>query len=250
MFKMIKRIMWACSPGLMRSLKERRAASEERRAQADIATQEDRNVSDIFGEIYRDGLWGGDRGQFYSGAGSDDEVSAEYVAIVRKYIDDHDIRSIVDLGCGDFRVGRQLLRPGISYVGVDLVPQLIDSHQKQFGSETVRFMVGNISEDALPDGQLYLVRQVLQHLSNAQVGQALDKLRDKPHVLIAEHHPGAWRFKEYNRDKTPGQAIRVPYGSGVYPDQPPFSFPCKIIGSTWVPQIVTEGETLTIYAKT
>jgi SAM-dependent methyltransferase len=243
MLKTIKRSMWAAFPGLMASLKERREKTR-------IGSQESRNVSEIFGEIYRDGLWGGQKGQFYSGQGSDDEVTAEYVAIVRKYIDDHKVRSIVDLGCGDFRVGRQLVRPDISYVGVDLVPQMIASHQRQFGSETVRFTVGDITEDVLPDGELYLVRQVLQHLSNAQIGQALDKLRDKPHVLIAEHHPAPSRFKEYNRDKTPGQAIRVPFGSGVYPDAPPYSLPCKIIGSTWVPPIITEGEMLTIYAKT
>jgi len=243
MLKPIKRIMWAVSPGLMASLKERREKARIRRA-------EHRNVSEIFGEIYRDGLWGGPEGQFYSGEGSDDAVTADYIAIVRKYIDDHDIRSIVDLGCGDFRVGRQLQRPGLSYVGVDLVPQMIESHQRQFGSDTVRFMVGNIIEDDLPDGQLYLVRQVLQHLSNEQVGQALDKLRDKPHVLIAEHHPAPSRFKEYNRDKPPGQGIRVPFGSGVYPDQPPFAFPCTVMESTSVPPLITVGETIAIYAKT
>jgi SAM-dependent methyltransferase len=226
------------------------ASRRERREKAQIGNEENRDVSEIFGEIYRDGRWGGQQGQFYSGAGSDDEVTAAYVAVVRKYIDSHNIRSIVDLGCGDFRVGRQLLRPGISYIGVDLVPQMIESHQKQFGGESVRFTVGNIIEDILPDGELYLVRQVLQHLSNAQIGQILDKLRDKPHVLIAEHHPAPSRFKEHNRDKTPGQAIRAPFGSGVYPDQPPFSFPCKIIGSTWVPPIIIEGETIAIYAKT
>jgi hypothetical protein len=235
--------MWAAFPGLMASLKERRE-------KARIEIQEDRSVAEIFGDIYRDGLWGGARGQFYSGQGSDDEVTAEYVAIVKCYIDRHNIRSIVDLGCGDFRVGRQLLRPGVSYLGVDLIPQMIESHQIQFGSETVRFIVGDIIDDVLPDGELYLIRQVLQHLSNAQIGQVLEKLRDKPHVLIAEHHPAPRRFKEYNRDKTPGQAIRVPFGSGVYPDMPPFSWPCKIIGSTWAPPIITEGETITIYAKT
>lgn len=242
MFKTIKRIMWAIFPGIMAALKEQRE-------KARIGKREDRDVSEIFGEIYRDGLWGGQQGEFYSGEGSDDAVTAGYVAVVRKYIEDHDIRSIVDLGCGDFRVGRQLLRPGVSYVGVDLVPELIESHQKRFGGETVRFTVADIIQDPLPEGELYLVRQVLQHLSNDQIGRALDKLRHKPHVVIAEHHPAASRFKEYNRDKPPGQAIRVPFGSGVYLDKPPFSFPCKVIGSTRLPPIITEGETLTIYAK-
>jgi hypothetical protein len=75
------------------------------------------------------------------------------------------------------------------------------------------------------------------------------KLRDKPHVFIAEHHPAPGRFKRHNHDKPPGKDIRVAFGSGVYLDQAPFCFPCRVIATTPVPPIITNGEVIAIYAK-
>lgn len=242
MVKLLRRAAKAAFPGLASFMRERREQSVMRRADS-------RPPSEIFSEIYRKNMWGGRPGEFCSGDGSTDEVSAAYVETVRRYIEAHDIRSIVDLGCGDFRVGAQLLRPGLSYVGVDVVPALVESHQRAFAREGVCFQQGDIIDGELPQGQLYLLRQVLQHLSNDQIRRVLAKLGEKQHVLIAEHHPAPQRFKRYNHDKPPGRDIRVPFGSGVYPDKAPFSFPCRVIATAPVPPIIRPGEVISTYAK-
>ena len=77
----------------------------------------------------------------------------------------------------------------------------------------------------------------------------LRPISDKRHVVIAEHHPAPGRFRRYNHDKPPGRDIRVPFGSGVYLDQAPFLFPCRVIATTPVPPIITPGEVITTYAK-
>src|SRR4051794_5630444 len=82
-----------------------------------------RSPTEIFSEIYLKNWWGGQPGELYSGDGSGVEVSASFVHTVREYIETHAIRSVIDLGCGDFRVGAQLLRPGLSYTGIDVVPE-------------------------------------------------------------------------------------------------------------------------------
>lgn len=210
---------------------------------------EARSPAEVFGEIYALNMWGGEPGEFNSGAGSGVEASASFVRTVGEYIETHAIRSVVDLGCGDFRVGAQLLRPGLTYTGIDVVPALIDSNQGAYASAEVGFVALDIVDDELPDGELYLLRQVLQHLSNAQIGRVLAKLRDKPHVIIAEHHPAPRRLKQPNRDKPPGHGIRVPFRSGVYPDRAPFSFPCRVIASHPVPPLIAPGEVITTYAK-
>ena len=88
-------------------------------------------------------------------------------------------------GCRDFRVGARLARAGLSYVGVDVVPALIAQNQSQFGGKDVVFVVRDIIRDELPPGDLCVVRQVLQHLSNDQIRAVLPKLRQYP-----LHHRG------------------------------------------------------------
>ena len=48
--------------------------------------------------------------------------------------------TFVDLGCGDFRVGRQLLPLCSGYIGVDIVKPLICRNQEKYGNATTRFM--------------------------------------------------------------------------------------------------------------
>lgn len=243
MANLLKRAVLAAFPGLA-------SARIERNWQAYFPERPDaRPPTEIFSEIYRNNLWGGQPGELYSGDGSSEEVSASFVQTVRDYIEAHAIGSVVDLGCGDFRVGSQLLRPGLTYTGVDVVPALVESHQRTFAHAGVEFKVVDIVDDELPDGDLYLLRQVLQHLSNAQIGRVLAKLRDKPHVIIAEHHPAPRRLKQPNRDKPAGRGIRVPLRSGVYPDRAPFSFPCRVIATHPAPPLVAPGEVIATYAK-
>lgn len=243
MTNLLKRAVHAVFPSLA-------IAKLERDWQAFMPARPDaRSSTEIFSEIYRNNWWGGQPGELYSGNGSGPEASATFVQTVGDYIETHAIRSVVDLGCGDFRVGSQLLRPGLTYTGVDVVPALIENHRRSFAQDGVQFAAVDIVDDALPDGELYLLRQVLQHLSNAQIGRVLAKLRDKPHVIIAEHHPAPNRLKRPNRDKPAGRHIRVPFRSGVYPDKAPFAFPCRVIATHPVPPLIAPGEIITTYAK-
>lgn len=66
-------------------------------------------VSDCFSEIYHTKLWGEADGEaFCSGGGSSAHFAIPYLKQVHHLIAEHKIRTVVDLGCGDFRVGRLL----------------------------------------------------------------------------------------------------------------------------------------------
>jgi hypothetical protein len=76
-------------------------------------------------------------------------------------------------------------------------------------------------EQVPPDGDLCLIRQVLQHLSNSEIEQVLNNVKKYPYVIITEHVPV---FPEQaNLDKPHGPDIRIYQRSGVFPDEPPFS---------------------------
>jgi len=171
------------------------------------------STRDVFRRIYASGVWGG---EFCSGEGSAD--AENYCEIVRSVVTDKRIATVVDLGCGDFRVGKALAS-FTEYVGVDVVPEMIERNRTKFPG--VRFECLDLIVDALPKADLAIVRQVFQHLSNAQIAAALENLKQYRFLLVSEHVPKNPR--QFNRDKVHGPDVRAYYGSGVYVDQPPFS---------------------------
>jgi SAM-dependent methyltransferase len=188
------------------------------------------SVSEAFSDIYRTRAWGSleDR-PFCSGDGSvREEAVGPYCAMVRDFIAANNIRRVVDLGCGDFAVGSRLIGPAVHYVGIDVVPDLIRYNQECFGAPGIEFRCINIIDDPLPPGDLCLVRQVLQHLSNAQILKTLESLRRYRHVIATEHvYVGAGVRR--NRDKPQGPGTRIPRRSGVFLESSPFNCPAKLM---------------------
>ncbi len=189
---------------------------------AEHAANRQRSPEQVFSRIYEDGLWGRGDGGFHSGSGSIDAYAVAYVQTLQRYIAEHAIRSVVDLGCGDFNVGKRIAELGIDYTGADVVPALIRHHSALYGSERVRFVQLDIVNDALPDGDLCLIRQVLQHLSNEQIARILPRLARYPHVLVTEHYPAPGAHVRPNLDKTHGHDTRIEDDSAVFLDKPPF----------------------------
>ncbi len=149
----------------------------------------------VFSEIYRQGKWGGGESQFNSGAGSSTRsIVGPYVDAVTRYLASlpEGRRRVVDLGCGDFSVGAQITPFCSSYVGVDVVPELIQHNKASFPDANVEFLCADIIDGEVPPGDICLVRQVFQHLSNAQIAKVLCKAR---RLSGGVHHgtlPGRW----------------------------------------------------------
>lgn len=186
-----------------------------------------RTNEDIFGEIYKRGLWNENHagGGYYSGKGSDDKYGIPYAECICDFCEKHNIKRIVDLGCGDFRVGSKLTGACEYYTGVDCVEELIRCNQKKYGNDKTAFLYKDITDDELPDGDLCLCRQVLQHLNNSQIQMVMENIKRKnyKYVIITEHllnNPKA----EKNLDKISGMHTRLFLGSGVYLDSPPFHY--------------------------
>jgi SAM-dependent methyltransferase len=182
-----------------------------------------RTPEQVFSRIYERGLWGKSTGQFYSGSGSTDAHAVAYVDAIAQYVAKNSIGRVVDLGCGDFAIGRRIADLGVDYTGVDVVPALIRHHTAQHGSSRVRFAHIDIVGGELPAGDLCLIRQVLQHLSNEQISRILTKLARYPHVLVTEHFPAKGIRVVPNRDKPQGHDTRIEDDSAVFLESPPFN---------------------------
>ena len=128
---------------------------------------------------------------------------------------------MVDLGCGDFNVGEQLRPYCGRYVACDVVPALIQRNRDKFAGMQVDFRCIDITEDDLPEGDIVFLRQVLQHLSNAQIFKVIKKLYRYKVLVLTEHVQASPAFLA-NRDRATGGGIRMPQSSGVVLTEPPF----------------------------
>jgi SAM-dependent methyltransferase len=180
------------------------------------------STQEIFEGIYRRKLWGGRKRfwqRFYSGSGSiGDDIIGPYVEAVTPLIVG---KIIVDLGCGDFNVGRRLAKTAGGYIGCDIARPLIERNRRKF--KDIDFRVINAIEDELPDGDIVLIRQVLQHLDNASVSKVLAKLSKYPAAIITEHVPRHDFLP--NADMPTGPGNRTLFQSGLVLTEQPFSLP-------------------------
>jgi len=199
-----------------------------------------RDARTVFTEIYDKCLWGRRNG---SGRGSSESAATAYVATIRHFIAEHRIKSVVDLGWGDFQVGSRLQVPGVKYVGVDIVPSLIERHRLQGAMDDATFFCLDICRDDLPDAELCLIRQVFQHLSNNEIIAVLSKLNKYQFVIVTEHYPAFLHVA--NRDKPHGADTRLIEGSAVCLDEPPFGINVTLLLDVQPPEyLLAPGETV------
>lgn len=180
-----------------------------------------KDLSSVFSKIYRTKAWGDSPDKFFSGPGSNIEYCQDYIEFVKRFISEHSIKSIIDIGCGDFRISSQILSPETTYVGLDTVKELIDYNQDRFGTSKVSFKCQDATSGTLPNGELCLVRQVFQHLSNRDIASILSKIAAFKYVIVTEHFPNSLAMPNIDIDS--GASIRHAKKSAVQIDKPPFN---------------------------
>lgn len=87
------------------------------------------------------------------------------------------IRSVVDAGCGDFHWFQAMDLELDSYLGIEVVEELVAANQERFGTAERRFTALDITRDDLPRADLILCRDCLVHLKNRQIRAALQNFR-------------------------------------------------------------------------
>jgi hypothetical protein len=212
-------------PAAIRRARINRLHQREERRLADLS------VVEAFSQIYESGLWGGGPDEYFSGLGSrDPRIVLPYVETIRAFADSFPNKvDAVDLGCGDFSIGAQIRSAFDAYRAYDVVPAVIDQNKREYDGRNVEFGCIDIVKQPLPPGDVVMLRQVLQHLSNAQIAMVVPKLTNYRYVIITEHLPASGDFSP-NLDMPMGQGVRVgrqrkgiAEDSGVVLTAPPFS---------------------------
>ena len=186
-----------------------------------------------FQQIYNRSIWGRNGAMpYFSSVGWDADVDELYIDRMVDLLLHHSVElgrplTLVDVGCGDFRVGKALLErlPELTYIGCDIVPELVARHNAQYATDRVSFKTLDMVCNLLPEGDVCLVRQVFQHLANADILEAIKHL-NCPLVYVTEWHP-ARKLGAPNPDHLQGEGLRFDWrtgqGRGVELREAPFS---------------------------
>lgn len=123
-----------------------------------------------FARIFVERRWGGS--QSVSGSGSDlgntVKLRRELPDILRRL----GVRSLVDASCGDMNWMRLLDYQFDSFIGIDIVPELVRKLLDQNWPDRFHFQVGNIVTDILPTADAVFCRDCLVHLPFRKIEQA------------------------------------------------------------------------------
>ncbi len=190
--------------------------------------------SSIFTEIYTKNLWGGAKGEFYSGSGSYNAHIEGYIECIANFIIQNNVNQIVEIGCGDFNVSSKMLNvldanaKDYSYIGYDVVKPLIAHNKKLFATDRTDFRLKDAVNGKIQGGDLLIIRQVLQHLDNKSIAKITEKFSNYKYVIVTEHQISEVYGDKVipNLDKGTDAYNRVVLFSGVYLDKPPFN--CRV----------------------
>lgn len=115
--------------------------------------------------------------------GSSKEATVNYRRFLENFLKTHNIQSVIDLGCGDWEFSKLIDWSGIDYIGVDVIQPLIEQN-KIFEKDNIHFMYADALTQDLPKADLLLCKDVLQHLTNDDIKQLLQKFTQYKYCLI------------------------------------------------------------------
>ncbi|ESO09992.1 hypothetical protein HELRODRAFT_167827 [Helobdella robusta] len=203
---------------------------------------------DSFRKIVQNGAWGSNHGinnfnynsssglilgfsrLIFEGEGSTLFWSQEITAVLHNLI--YKIKSnktknyvirMLDVPCGDMVWMKRFLesRNDINYTGIDVVPELISSHKKNFKNKNWKFYVQDIVDvKSLGFYDIILCRMLLQHLYSGDILRILQLFSDSgSSFLISTTYPSEAINEELNLQQSdnPGRYRKVNL------ELPPFS---------------------------
>lgn len=169
---------------------------------------------EIFSTIYQMGTW---TSEGFAQSGSQIDITQEYVTYLQKFLEENEIKTVLDIGCGDWAFSRYIDWTGIEYTGIDVVQDVIHRNQAQFSSPNITFIHENFLEMELPEADLILCKDVFQHLSNPDVLKTIKHCSKSKHCLITN----------YFDPSTNNIEIQTGLYRPIDLTAPPFNLPCK-----------------------
>ena len=175
--------------------------------------------SEIFDDIYKNELWGEGQG---SGGGSSPQITVGYRKFLQKFLKDYNIKSVIDLGCGDWQFSKLIDWSGIEYLGLDCVKTIIKDNKKKFEDNNIKFEFSEAHSKIEETADLLIIKDVMIHWSNSEIlnfYNELKKTNSFKYILITNQTSN----QNINEDIVTGQFHNIDI------NRAPFDFNAKEI---------------------
>jgi len=116
----------------------------------------------IFKNIYEN--WGFGSLESRSGPGSTLDETKLLREKIKSLVQELEIKSVVDIPCGDFNWMKEIVNIFQSYTGGDIVDEAINNNNTNYSNSKTKFVVFDLINDNIPDADLLIVRDVIGHL--------------------------------------------------------------------------------------
>jgi hypothetical protein len=177
------------------------------------------NCENVFTNIFLTGAWGSDESK--SGPGSDLKNTVNIIREIPILLKKYNINTILDIPCGDFNWFKHVSLTNISYIGADIVKDVIVSNNLKYKSNNINFIQLDLITDQLPTTDLILCRDCLFHLPTNAVISAIKNIKksNSKYLLTTSYN---WRGMSNNTDINFGEWRRINL------ETTPFNFPAPI----------------------
>ena len=119
------------------------------------------------------------------GPGSHKANTHEAIEFINGIIKKHNIKSILDLGCGDWNWFNKIDLNDCNYIGWDCDDKMIQDNISRYGTDNIHFEVNDIISTDYPKVDLIICRDVLFHLEMKLSCTILDKVKSKSRYFIS-----------------------------------------------------------------
>lgn len=160
------------------------------------------STSQVFTQIYTSNQWNST--ESVSGTGSEVAQVKSLVSNLIKLFNELNIKSVLDIPCGDFNWVKNIDFSNINYIGADIVVELINKNNRLYAKSQISFQVLDIITDSLPKSDIIFIRDCFVHLSEEDIFKSIEniKLSGCKYILTTtftetQHNydipTGAWR---------------------------------------------------------
>jgi len=153
-----------------------------------------KHMKSTFAPFYTENRWGDEESR--SGPGSNLTRTAKLRSELPGLLQEIGARSMLDAPCGDFNWMKDTPHGLEQYVGVDIIPELINHNQSLYGNERTQFLLLDLIRDKLPRADVILCRDCFIHFSYRHIGSAIKNFkRSGATYLLTNTYPD-WRQNE------------------------------------------------------
>lgn len=139
-------------------------------------------MEEAFTKVYEEKHWGDNGETEYSGSsgsGSSLEYNKSYIPYLREVIKMNHIKTVVDLGCGDFKCGPAIYEGlDVSYTGYDVYKKIVDYNTSRHPNYTFKHLDFCNKKEEIIRADICILKDVIQHWSLDNIYTFLDYLVD------------------------------------------------------------------------